>query len=157
MSGKISVPELLPDTGAAAIAPAPVPTVSGSSGQPPPPPAPPPPAAPSEGLGGRKTAALIVGGVGVASLGVSVVLGLSAKSKYDGIGGDCVGDQCNQNGKDARSSAIGTANVATLLGGVGLLAIAGGAVLWLTAPTPEKGTSAYVAPSLGGVTMGGRF
>ena len=105
----------------------------------------------------RKTVGLVVGAVGVVGLGVGVALGLAAKSKMNGVGADCVGDRCDPAGIDARKSAVGTANLGTVIGGIGLLAVAGGAVLWLTAPSPEKKESAYLAPIPGGVALGGAF
>ena len=142
---KLAVPELQVGPATPVVVPPPVV----------PPPSPPPPAEQPDPGGSRKTAALVVGGVGVAAFGVGVVLGLVAKSKQDGVGADCSGDRCDSAGVDARKSAVSTANVGSIVGGVGLLAIAGGAVLWLTAPTAPK--SAYVAPTPGGLSMGGRF
>ena len=100
----------------------------------------------------QRTIALVVGGAGVVGLGVGVVLGLSAKSKYDGA--SCTDGHCDQSGYDTRNDAIKTANVGSIVGGLGLLAAGAGAVLWFTAPSSDAAT---VGVSPGGVALRGRF
>jgi hypothetical protein len=65
------------------------------------------------------------------------VLGLAAKSKYDSSNSDghCLpDDQCDATGKDRRSNAYGLATASTIVVIVGAAALAGGVVLYLTAP-----------------------
>jgi hypothetical protein len=80
--------------------------------------------------------ALIAGGVGVVGIGVGTFLGLSAKSKNDDAKSGCTDGTSNcsadsvQKSKDARSQA----NLATVAFGVGIVGLAAGVVLWVTAP-----------------------
>lgn len=112
-------------------------------------------AIPSERAGSRRTVALVLGGVGVVGLGVGVALGVAAKSKQDNVGADCVGDRCDASGIETRKSALRTATTGTIVGGIGLAAGVTGAVLWLTSPSAPK--TAYVSPTLGGISIQGRF
>ncbi|AKV04801.1 hypothetical protein AKJ09_11464 [Labilithrix luteola] len=95
----------------------------------------------------QRNIGLVVAGVGVAAVGTSVVLGFVAKGNYDGAVEGCtdLGDryQCppgNRSGDAASAQSMGT--VATIVGGIGAVAIVTGGVLWFTAPkgakTPEK-------------------
>ncbi len=107
--------------------------------------------------GSGKTIGLIIAGTGVVLMGVGGVLGLSAKSKYDGA--DCNGSACSSAGVDARDSARSTGNVATILFGVGAAALIGGGVLWLTSKSSSS-ASAGIAPKndvtlKAGITPGG--
>jgi hypothetical protein len=106
---------------------------------------------------GRRRLGLIVGGVGVAALGAGVGLGLKANADYphgctDEPGG-CTAAQVNA-ADDAR--ALG--NLGTVVGAVGVAAVAAGAVLYLTAP---RARAVEVAPNVSGsgatVVVRGRF
>ena len=98
-----------------------------------PPPAPPeqPPASTSPvrwiGLG--------VGAAGVVALGVGGALALSAKSQYDSVASECPPAGCNPDGFDARTSARSRADVATVVLVAGAAAVAGGALVWMLAPS----------------------
>jgi hypothetical protein len=105
----------------------------------------------------QRTVGLVVGGVGVVAFGTSVVLALSAKSKANDTGANCVGDRCNQAGIDTRDSAMKLGTVATVVGTVGLLAVAGGVTLWLTAPKSSDAATLGISPTLGGLAATGRF
>jgi hypothetical protein len=102
----------------------------------------------------QRLAGWITGGAGVAAMGVGIVVALVAKSSYDGASG-CSGTTCTSStGFNASNSAIGTGNAATAIFVVGVLATAGGVVLWLTAP--KAPSTAASAPSLNvGLTFGG--
>jgi len=89
---------------------------------------------PSSG-GTQKTLGLIIGGAGVVGFGVGTVLAFGAKSKFDDGMAYCNGDVCKQEGVDLRDKAYSQGTIATIVGGVGLAAIATGAVLYLTAPS----------------------
>jgi hypothetical protein len=107
------------------------------------------------GTGDRqRLAGWIVGGTGVAAMGVGIIVGLVAKSSYDGATG-CSGTQCtSKTGLATSNSAIGAGNAATGIFVVGALATTAGVVLWLTAPrAPSTGAG---GPSLNvGLTFGG--
>lgn len=141
-SAKVTVPELAK----AAAVPPPTPIASA---------APPPPAAPRSST--QRTIGLVVGGVGVAAFGASIFIALAAKSKAGDTGANCVADRCNQAGLDTRSDAVKLGTTATIVGTVGLLAVAGGATLWLTAPKPGETASLGLTPMLGGVAARGAF
>jgi hypothetical protein len=105
----------------------------------------------------RHVLALVVAGAGVAGLGVSTALAFAAKGTFDDSRSDCNGSRCNQRGMDLRSNAVSQANVATVIFGVGLVGIATGAVLWLTAPPGAGGAVVGVTPTFGGAALRGTF
>ena len=97
----------------------------------------------------QRTAALIVGAVGVAGLGIGTVFGLGASSKWSDAKSKCGAYpyECSQEALDAKSSASSKAAVATVALVVGGAAIAGAAVLWFTAsPSKETNVALGVAP-----------
>jgi hypothetical protein len=121
--------------------------------------------APAGGWPAQKTWALVAGGVGVAGLAVGTVFGLSARSKWNKSQSDgrCTDDGCNREGFDLAEDARKAAGVATVSFGVGLLGVAGGAVLWLTAPkAPKKDATGWrfqpvVGAGMAGAQFGGRW
>jgi hypothetical protein len=135
-------------------------------GAPPPPSAPPtPPAAETAPPGGRggsqRTIGLLVGGVGLAGLAVGSVFGLMASSKWN----TAQGEAYPQSSSDEQS-ASGLATASTIAFVAGGVAVAAGAVLWLTAPsdhpTAASQASAWTivpspAPGGGGMVLRGGF
>lgn len=116
------------------------------------------PAAPEHGLGTQKTAALIVGGVGVASVAVGTIFGLQALSKHDKAENlHCSGTTCpTGEGVNASNEARTAGNISTvafIVGGVGL---AGGAALWFTAK-PSRSTSAQLGVGVGSIHVRGEW
>lgn len=124
---------------------------------------PPPPAAapPEKFWTTRRTIAASVAGIGVLATGVGGYLALSAKSDYDGSSDYCDGDLCKPQGLSIRSDAISKANTAGIIMGVGLAAVAAGAVVWFTAPSAPKeqkaGLRAGVAMGPGTVILTGAW
>jgi hypothetical protein len=123
--------------------------------------------APSEaGWTSQEVAALVVGGVGVASVGAGVGYLLSARAKSDVWKRDCDGNACStQRAVDAAESAsrqvaIGTAG---LVAGGALIGLGG--VLWLvdfSSGKPAEGPSSWrVSPVVGlseiSAAFSGRF
>ncbi|XYI03876.1 hypothetical protein ACMHYB_30600 [Sorangium sp. So ce1128] len=106
---------------------------------------------------GRRTLALVTGGAGVVTVGVGTALAFAAKSRFDESSAFCNGDRCDRRGMDIRDSAVARANVATVIFGVGLAAIAGGGVLWLTAKSSATGASIGLTPAVGGALVRGSF
>ena len=107
--------------------------------------------------GTQRIAAVIVGGVGIIGLGVGAAMAVSAKSQYNDSLAGCLPsdpDQCGANGLSQRNSAISAGNVATASLLIGGAAVAGGVVLWLTAPPGHaretQSASIALVPSLGG-------
>ncbi|MCC6558035.1 MAG: hypothetical protein IT372_34240 [Polyangiaceae bacterium] len=132
-------------------------------------------AAPGEGSG-RRTLGFVVGGVGVAALGAGAVLGLVAAGDASDAEDDpalCPGKRCTPAGREAIDSASTKALVSTIGIGVGVGAIAAGAILIFTSgPTaPAKEAAARrrgwaspaarvvpsVGPGAGGVSVIGAF
>lgn len=116
--------------------PAPVavpgPSSTAVTASPAPPPAEPPSSAPT-GMGTQRKAALVVGGLGVAAAAGSVVFGLLAKGANDDSSTHCrAGNRCDPTGLDQRDTALSRATVATVLGVVSGVALAGGGTLWIT-------------------------
>jgi hypothetical protein len=110
----------------------------------------------------QRTLGLAAVGVGVVGAALGTVFGLNATSKHSDAKANCNADQsaCNSAGagqmKDARSAAT-LSTVAFIVGGA---AIAGGAVLYLTAPKKERAGGAqalYVSPNGLGVGLGGAW
>jgi hypothetical protein len=114
----------------------------------------------STGVGGtQRLIGLVVGGTGVAGLVVGSIFGLVSKSTYDNaLRNQCHGtpngcsSQGEQDGQTAHTQAM-VSTVGFIAGGV---LLAGGAVLYFTAPT---GDSIAVAPAVGtsaaGLTLHG--
>jgi hypothetical protein len=107
----------------------------------------------------QRIAGVAVGGAGVVGLVVGSILGLAAHSKYnDALTNECggVASNCKQAGVDDGKSAHSEAAVSTVLFVAGAALVAGGAVLYFTAP---KGVT--VSPTVGwqsaGVAVGGRW
>jgi serine/threonine-protein kinase len=125
----------------------------------------------AEGSSGstQRTIGIVVGGVGVVGLALGTVFGLSAKSKKDQSLDHCEKTNpnlCDQKGVDLRNEAKSAANLATVTLIVGGAALAGGVVLFLTAPSNEQRTAASPtlhvaagADGLGGarLSLGGTF
>jgi len=112
---------------------------------------------------GRKTIALVTGGVGVASVVVGSVFGLVASSKWssakNACGGGCGLDAPAQGEKNSAASDATVSTVGFVVGGA---LVAGGLALWFTAPTgPSGSTGLRIAPALGsgeaGMVLAGGF
>jgi hypothetical protein len=105
--------------------------------------------------------AYTLGAAGAASLTTGVLMGLVARSRYNAQfdSGNCVNTsppQCNPDGFKQQGDAVTLANVGTVFGIAGLAMIAGGAVVFLTAPrdlvvTPTASTQSA------GLTVVGTF
>jgi hypothetical protein len=110
-----------------------------------------------------KTAGLVVGAVGVAGLGVGAVFGILAISKNSSANNDHCGaafggtNHCDPTGISLRSDAVNFGNVSTISFIAGGVLAAGGASLWLFAPS----TSVQAGPTVGdggaGLTVRGTF
>jgi hypothetical protein len=144
----VEVPKL-DDEGAAAAAPSPIVSpVPSAPQQPAPAPATPampaatepvvPPPAPTQDApattgGTQRTVGLVLAAAGVLGLGAGGAIGLAAKSKFNDASG-CNGNQCTQGGYDTRNDARSLGNVASVVMGIGAVALVGGVVVYLIAP-----------------------
>lgn len=87
-----------------------------------------------------------VGGAGIVALGIGTFFGIRALSKNSDSDQLC-GDPCaSQAGLDANDSARSSATVANIAIGLGLAAVAGGVVLWLTAPKGHSSSPRAMSP-----------
>jgi hypothetical protein len=127
-----------------------------------------PPPVKSDGSAGssQRVSALVVGGAGLAGVVVGAVLAVVAKNKYDTSLGNCLTsnhNSCSPAGLTERSDARTAGDIATVAFIAGGAAVAGGLVLWITAPNGTKAkdsaaTPALVlAPTLGGAMLRGTF
>jgi hypothetical protein len=101
-------------------------------------PAPAPATPPSQGIGIQKVLALVTTGVGVAGVAVGTVFGLESMSKHDDAIKACPGACRDQNGVTLWNQARSAGDLSTAGFVVGAVGLAGGAVLWFTAPAPEE-------------------
>ena len=85
----------------------------------------------ARGSNARATVGWIVGGVGVASVGVASYFGLHAFSRWSDRNGDCAGG-CTADAKTAGSDANQAATISDIAFGVGLAGVAVGTYLVLS-------------------------
>jgi serine/threonine-protein kinase len=116
-------------------------------------------------LSAQQTAGLIVAGGGALAIGVGVLFGVNAKNEDDeakaGCPSTCLTREAAALNEDARTSAL----IANVSYGVGLAAIATGAVLFFTGgeapPAPSPSTALKVSTELGAerrmLTVSGAF
>jgi hypothetical protein len=120
--------------------------------------APSPEVAPSDPSIGRtqRTVGMVLAGTGVASLLIGTAFALAARSTHDDLADTCNGNTCSAAAVtllDQERAQSARANVAL---GIGLAALAGGAVVYFSAPTtnsPQTGGGPRVA-STGSVRVG---
>jgi tetratricopeptide (TPR) repeat protein len=114
----------------------------------------------------RRYIGLGTAGAGVVAIGIGEIVALRARGDYNrAISGHCngAGDQCDADGLARTHSARHRANIATFVTLGGLVAVAGGAFLYFTAPHAAVASddhALYVAPSVGdanGLVLGGAF
>lgn len=125
-----------------------------------PPPPPPPMPKPIDPGAGRRRAAFIAGGVGIATLVGGTVFGLRARGTFgdaeDTCGGDI--DRCDPSRLAVAQAQVddarGQATVSTVMFAIGGAAVVTGAVLWLTAPRATEQPRAAVVPTFGRGTAG---
>ncbi len=106
----------------------------------------------------QRVVGLAVAGAGVVGATIGIITGLGAKSTYDDSGGHCTGNFCDATGAQKRHDAYDAATVSTISWIAGGVLIAGGGVLYFTAPR-TKIVTVGVSPMPGGarVGLGGEF
>jgi hypothetical protein len=108
------------------------------------------------GLGTQRKLALAAGGVGVVGIALGTVFGLKAKSKNDLAKQHCAGSACNdQDGVTLSDQAANAGNLSTVAFIVGAVGVAGGAALWLSAPSAAP--TAQVGLGFGTIEMRGQW
>jgi hypothetical protein len=111
---------------------------------------------PRSGLGVQKTLAIVAGGVGLASLGVGSVFGLTAMAKKTDAEKACPRDCADQDGVNLWNDAASAGNVSTAAFVVGGVLLAAGAALWLTASADStRGPTAQVGIGPGSIQLRG--
>lgn len=119
-----------------------------------------PPTADSEA---RSTpiASIVLGGVGVVSLGVGAYFGVKAMSDADEANELCPGGDCtSQRGEDLMHDARTSATVSNIAFGVGIASLATGVVLYFVEPDPEpaaSGLAPFLADRGAGLAWRGRL
>lgn len=126
--------------------------------QPPASPAPPPP--PPSGMSAQRIAGIGVAGAGVVGLVVGSIFGARVFAQKGTIDAHCQGAVCDRTGLDADATAHSSATVSTIAFTAGLTCLAGGAVLFFTAPSSRPpATSLRIAPTFSasgaGLSIGG--
>jgi tetratricopeptide (TPR) repeat protein len=124
----------------------------------------------------QRIGGIALGGAGVLAIGVSSIMTLSARGKYnDALDMYCNGmtNSCDAQGLDITHDARSTANTATVIFLVGVAAVGGGVALYVLAPKASSSSSSsddegseeeamrYIVPSVSpegaGLVYGGRF
>jgi hypothetical protein len=106
------------------------------------------------GLGVQRKIGIVVGGAGLAALGVATVFAAKAAGAKSDSEAHCVGNTCDDEGIRIRESGMTSGNIATGLFIGGSAAAAGGLILLLTAPSSQKGSSSGAKPSVTQVSLG---
>lgn len=110
----------------------------------------------------QRISAYALGGLGIVGVGVGSFFGLRAISKNSESNDQgCMGKQCPPDAAETRRSAASAGNISTIAFIVGGVALAGGVVLYFTAPrqpaTPKPRTasaSLALAPGGGSLALG---
>lgn len=163
-SASVEVPPLTPESSEparAAVRPNASPAAAAS-----PPVASPPEAEAAQSTPERPLLGYVVGGAGLAALGVGATFGVMALSTYSKADKGCPDhDQCSQGAIDDRDRAVTQAWVANAGIGVGLVGVAVGSyLLFFKHPSSKASGGAgplragmMLAPQPGGLTLQGRF
>jgi hypothetical protein len=114
------------------------------------------------GLRTQRILALAAGAVGLGGVVVGSIFGLQALSKHSSSQQECQGNACSPTGLQDVSDGKNAGNVSTVAFAVGGAALAGGVVLWLTAPSgaPKVGSlgvAPLVARDAGGFLLQGTW
>jgi hypothetical protein len=141
-----------------APAAAPTPSAAAASAAPPPSAAEAAATEHGEGLDGQRIAALSVGGLGVAGVGIGIAFGVVSMNHGKTRDRECpshVG--CSPAAVRAADSAISAGNISTIAFVAGGVALASGIVLWLTGGSSEQQPTAAVSFGPRSVAISGRF
>jgi hypothetical protein len=86
----------------------------------------------------QRTIGWVLGGAGLVSLGASAFFGLQASSTNDDLEARCPAHLCMSNTRELIDRAHSQAIASTVFLGLGLASLTGGAVVYLTAPSPTR-------------------
>ncbi len=107
------------------------------------------PGVPQSG-GGQRTAGYVIGGVGIAAIGVGSFFGLRAFSKWDERNSHCTKAGCDPTGVEAGDTAEQSAVIANVGIGIGMVGLAAGTYLVLSAGPSSSTSAATAQPSRDG-------
>jgi hypothetical protein len=114
----------------------------------------PEPPQPGGGGGAQRAIGIVAVSVGVVGLGVGTYFGLSTSSKWADAKTHCSGLECDRTGVDLAEQAKSAGNISTIAFIAGGVLVAGGAVLYFTAPRART-TAIGVGP--GSLLVRGSF
>jgi hypothetical protein len=114
---------------------------------------------PARGGEGRRTAGIVLAGGAVVMLGVGAVFGLRASSLKSDADPHCPNKLCDAQGRGLIDDATTAATVSTISLAAGVLAGAGGAYLFFSAPRRAAAlrVAPYAASSGAGLVAGGQW
>src|SRR5262249_12881519 len=121
------------------------------------------PVTPPPDAGGRSmprfASGIALAGVGAVGVGIGSDFGVRPFQKKGGVGTQCdQGGGCDGAGVTLQEDAHRSATISTITFGIGLAAVAAGVVLVVTSGSPAKPkASAWIAPSAGGIQVGGAW
>lgn len=118
-----------------------------------PPETPPPPPEPRKDGTTMRVLGVVVVGLGVAGAGVGTYFGLRTSSLWSDAQGHCRNNECDPTGVELANDAKTSGNVSTIAFIAAGALLAGGAILYFTAPSGK--VTAAIGP--GSVGVGGRF
>jgi hypothetical protein len=152
----VTVPEL------AAAPEAPVATASAAPSPAAPTPLPAEPPTPTQtggnGLGAQRGVAIGAGVLGLAGIAVGTYFGVDSINKHNDATDACATSQCKtQAGVNLWSDARQAGNISTIAFVVGGVALAGGIVLWFTAPHRAETTTAQLGVGPGSLQLRGTW
>lgn len=106
----------------------------------------------------QRVVGYVLGGVGIVGVAVGGVFGLSAISQFNESNEQgCTGNQCTEEAAEIRRDAQSAGTISTVAFVVGGAALAGGAVILLTAPRGQSGGASArlrVTPQGGNLELG---
>jgi len=95
---------------------------------------------------GRKTAAYVAGGIGIAGVAVGTVTGILVLGKKQTVNDNCNGSSCNADGLAAANSGQNLATVSNVGFGVGIVGLAASAIMLLTGGSESAAAEHARAP-----------
>ena len=107
----------------------------------------------------QRVLAIVAGGVGVVGVALGSIFGLNASSDWSDAKSSCTSypNGCTAHAKSLSDDARSEATVSTVAFVIGAAGLAGGVVLWLTAPDGREEPHAALKLGPGQVSLAGRF
>jgi hypothetical protein len=110
--------------------------------------------APSSAL---HTVGFVIGGIGIAGVAAAVVTGILILDDKSTADASCKPTCVDQAGRDAVNRGTTLLPINAVAWGVGLAGLGAGIIMVLIKPSRPTAAAAWLAPTFGGVTLGGRF